>query len=67
VTGITPGHYTARFYNSLGAQAFQKDFILQGNYLDERIVLPGYITPGVYTMKIVDQTNFSIQKTFMIL
>ncbi len=66
VTGIKPAHYAAQVIDRNGKVVFQKDMIVQVDFIDDNFILPGNLAPGVYTLRI-GTPDFSQQKTFMIL
>lgn len=65
LSGIKPGHYAARIYNSVGQLVFQKDMIVQLNFIDDNFTLPGYLPIGPYTFQIYNH-ELRIQKSFMV-
>ncbi len=66
LTNMEPGHYSIRLINSLGQVAFQRDIILQLNFIDDRFVVPSVLGPGAYTMQIIN-TKFRYEKQILIL
>ncbi|HPH85342.1 MAG TPA: lamin tail domain-containing protein [Ferruginibacter sp.] len=63
--GIKPGHYSARVTNIVGQLVFQKDFIIQVNFIDENFVFPSKLPIGVYNLQIRNH-EYKIQKRFMV-
>jgi len=63
--GIKPGHYSARVTNIVGQLVFQKDFIIQVNFIDENFVFPAKLPIGVYNLQIRNH-EYKIQKRFMV-
>lgn len=61
VSGIKPGHYALRLINSSGQLVFQKDMIVQVNFIDDRFVFPAKLPIGLYVLQVVNQ-EFKIQK-----
>jgi hypothetical protein len=61
VSGIKPGHYAVRLINSAGQLVFQKDFIVQLNFIDDRFVFPAKLPIGLYVLQVVNP-EFKIQK-----
>ncbi len=65
LTGINPGHYAARIFNSSGQLVFQKDMIVAVNFIDGNLTLPVTLGSGFYSFQIFNP-EFRIEKTFMI-
>jgi hypothetical protein len=61
VSGIKPGHYAVRLINSAGQLVFQKDMIVQVNFIDDRFVIPAKLPIGLYVLQVVNP-EFKIQK-----
>jgi hypothetical protein len=61
VSGIKPGHYAVRLINSAGQLVFQKDIIVQVNFIDDRFVIPAKLPIGLYVLQVVNP-EFKIQK-----
>ncbi len=61
VSGIKPGHYALRLINSAGQLVFQKDMIVQVNFVDDRFVFPAKLPIGLYVLQLVNP-EFKIQK-----
>ena len=66
ISGVQPGHYSARFYNMLGQVVFQRDIILQVNYIDDFFVVPTTIPKGVYRFHVINQV-YKSEKTIIVL
>lgn len=66
ISGVQPGHYSARFYNMLGQVVFQRDIILQVNYIDDYFVVPTTIPKGVYRFQVINQV-YKSEKTIIVL
>ena len=63
--GIVPGHYTAEVFNSGGQLVWKKELIIQTNFIDDYITLPGHLGTGTYDLQIVNP-EFRAKKIFMI-
>ncbi|MBK7433648.1 MAG: hypothetical protein IPI66_06930 [Chitinophagaceae bacterium] len=62
---IKPGHYSIQFFNAIGQQVDQQDVIIQVNFIDTWLTLPGKLGSGYYTMAIATP-DFIVKKRFMI-
>ncbi len=65
LSGIRPGHYAVRIFNSVGQLVYQKDMILQVNFIDDYLVFPAKLPIGPYTFQVFSPT-FRIQKPFLV-
>jgi hypothetical protein len=65
LNGIRPDHYAAQLLNSNGQLVFQKDMIVQVDFIDDSFVIPSNIVPGVYSLQ-VGSIGFRVKKTFII-
>ncbi len=65
LSGIKPGHYTVRIYNCVGQQVYQRDMILQVNFIDDSFIFPARLPIGTYTFE-VWSPNFNIHKAFLV-
>ncbi len=65
LSGIKPGHYSVRVFNSVGQLVYQKDMILQLNFIDDNFILPAKLPIGLYTLQVFNPT-FKIQKSMMV-
>ncbi|MBC7534881.1 MAG: lamin tail domain-containing protein [Ferruginibacter sp.] len=63
--GLKQGHYSARIHNSVGQLVFQRDIIIQVNFIDDNFILPGNLPIGLYNLEIRNY-EFKIQKSFMV-
>ena len=64
-TGIKPGHYQVQIINILGQSVLQHELIIAVNFIDDNFMIPGNITPGVYSLRITSP-DFRDDKSFMI-
>ena len=62
---IKPGHYTLMIFNSLGQWVFEKDIVIQVNFIDINFTLPEILGTGRYTLKAFSPDYFT-EKSFMI-
>lgn len=65
LSGIKPGHYSARIHNSVGQLVYQKDLIIQVNFIDDKIIFPSWLPMGLYNLEIRNY-EFKIQKSFLV-
>ena len=63
--GIKPGHYEIQIFNSVGQLVYQREIIIQVNFIDDNFILPGKLGTGVYSLHIVNP-EFRDKKIFMI-
>jgi hypothetical protein len=61
VSGIKPGHYAVRLINSAGQLVYQKDMVVQVNFIDDRFVFPSKLPIGLYVLQVLNP-EFKIQK-----
>ncbi len=62
---VKPGHYAARIYNSTGQLVFQRDIIMQVNFIDDNFTIPAKLGVGRYVLQITN-SEFRREKPFMI-
>ncbi len=62
---VKTGHYAARIFNHVGQLVYQKDMILQLNFIDDHLILPGKLPIGMYIFQIYNH-EYKVQKTFMV-
>ncbi len=62
---IKPGHYAAQLFNSSGQLVFQKDMIIQLNFIDDTFTVPGKLGTGLFTLQ-VGTVDTRVKKSFMI-
>ncbi|MEO7446036.1 MAG: T9SS type A sorting domain-containing protein [Ferruginibacter sp.] len=63
---LTPGHYTMKVVNIAGQVVFQRDVILQVNFIDDNFTLPYRLMTGLYILRIENTANFKVSKPFMV-
>ncbi len=66
LSNIKPGHYEIKLINALGQLAFQKETIIQVNFMDDNFVLPSNIPAGMYFFQIASP-EFRIQKPIVVI
>ncbi|RYY66685.1 MAG: T9SS type A sorting domain-containing protein, partial [Chitinophagaceae bacterium] len=66
VTDIKPDHYAVVLFNSNGQQVYRKDMIIQTNFINDAIVIPGSISPGVYQFQLENVNGYRKRMTIMI-
>ena len=62
---IKPGHYQTKIFNSIGQLVYQRELVLQVNFIDDNFILPVNIGTGVYTLQVYN-LGFKMNKTFMV-
>ena len=62
---IKPGHYEIQIFNSAGQLVYQRELIIQLNFIDDNFIVPGKLGTGVYSLHIVSP-DFRDKKIFMI-
>ncbi len=65
LSGIKPGHYALRIFNSVGQLVYQKDMNIQVNFIDDRFVFPAKLPIGNYTLEVFNPF-FKIHKAIMV-
>ncbi len=65
LSGIKPGHYALRIFNSVGQLVYQKDMNVQINFIDDRFVFPSKLPIGNYTLEVFNPF-FKIHKAIMV-
>jgi hypothetical protein len=65
ISGIKPGHYTVKIFNSGGQVAFKYELIAPVGIIDEEFVLPATLTPGVYSFQVATP-EFRIVKPVLV-
>lgn len=65
LNNIRPGHYAAQVINSNGQLVYQKDMIVQVNFIDDNFIIPAKFGTGMYTL-VLGTVDWKVQKTFMI-
>lgn len=65
LTGLKRGHYSARIHNSIGQLVYQKDIIIQVNFIDDSFILPSNLPGGLYNLEIRNY-EYKIQKSFYV-
>lgn len=66
VNNIKPDHYAVVLFNSNGQKVFRKDMIIQTNFINDAIMVPNNITPGVYQFQLENNNGYRERKTIMI-
>jgi hypothetical protein len=65
LSGIKPGHYALRVFNQVGQLVYQKDMLVQVNFIDDSFLLPNRLPIGLYNFEIFNPF-FKIRKTLMV-
>ena len=63
--GIKPGHYEIQIFNSNAQLVYQRELIIQVDFIDDNFIVPGNLGSGVYSLHIVNP-DFRDKKIFMI-
>ncbi len=63
--GIKPGHYEIQIFNSNAQLVYQRELIIQLDFIDDNFIVPGNLGSGVYSLYIVNP-DFRDKKIFMI-
>lgn len=50
--GISAGRYGVRIVNGAGQIVYRKEMDVTGTFIDESIILPAYMSTGVYTLQV---------------
>lgn len=66
VNNIKPDHYAVVLFNSNGQKVYRKDMIIQSNFINDAIKVPGNLTPGVYQFQLENNNGYLERKTIMI-
>ena len=65
--GIVPGLYAVRILNIGGQLVYKKELNVTGNFIDDRISLPTYVSTGVYSLQLINKRlSYKEQKSFII-
>ena len=65
VNNMKPGHYQTKIFNSVGQLVYQREIIIQVNFIDDNFTLPGNIGTGLYTLQVFNH-EFKMNKQFMV-
>jgi hypothetical protein len=66
LSDIKPGHYEIKLINALGQLVFQRESIIQVNFMDDNFILPTNIPAGMYFFQIASP-EFRIQKPVVVI
>lgn len=66
VSDIKPDHYAVVLFNSNGQKVYRKDMIIQTNFINDAIIIPGKLSPGVYQFQLENVNGYRERKTIMI-
>ncbi|MFZ4058574.1 MAG: beta strand repeat-containing protein, partial [Ferruginibacter sp.] len=66
LNNVVKGNYSIRLIGQGGQLIFQKNFLIQVNFLDNSFKIPSTIQRGLYTLQVITQ-GFSTETSFMIL
>ncbi len=65
LNNMKPGHYQTKVFNSVGQLVYQREIIIQVNFIDDNFTLPGNIGTGLYTLQVFNH-EFKMNKQFMV-
>ncbi len=65
LNNMKPGHYQTMIFNQVGQLVFQREVILQVNFIDDNFVLPYQLGTGLYTLQVFNH-EFKMSKAFLI-
>ncbi|MBS1742465.1 MAG: choice-of-anchor D domain-containing protein [Bacteroidetes bacterium] len=65
VNNLKAGHYSVRIHNVVGQLVYQKDFIVQVNFMDYHFTIPGNLPIGLYNLQVIN-SEYKAQKAFMV-
>ncbi len=63
---ITPGYYAVVISNSAGQQVYRKDINIQATFINQTLVVPATLPPGVYRLQLVSNTKIVAIKSLII-
>ncbi len=61
------GYVGIEIYNNAGQQVYRKHFNNQNHFINERITMPYELATGIYTIRIVNDTEVLDKKTILII
>jgi hypothetical protein len=67
MTNLKAGYHAMIFYNSAGQKVYQKDYNVQGNFINEQLTVPASLAPGIYRVQLVNFESVIATKTISIL
>ena len=65
LNNMKPGHYQTKIFNSIGQLVYQREIIIQVNFIDDNFTLPGNIGTGLYTLQVYNH-EFKMYKFFYV-
>lgn len=66
INNIKPDHYAVLLLNSNGQLVYRKDIIVQVNFINDWLMIPNNLTPGVYQFRLENYNGFRKKKTILI-
>lgn len=66
MNNLNPGNYSLVFINSGGQLAYQKNIHLQAGFINQEILIPATIGPGVYVVQIIYNTSVLGAKNILV-
>jgi hypothetical protein len=67
MNGLRPGYYGIVLYSNTGQKVYQKNLNIQTTYINETLMVPHALTPGVYRISIINNTDVLETRSVMIL
>lgn len=65
LNNMKPGHYQVKIFNSVGQLVFQREIVIQVNFIDDNFILPSNIGLGSYTLQVYNY-EFNMKKQFFV-
>lgn len=66
MTGLKPGYYGLFFYNMEGRQVYQRDMNIQSDFINQAFNLPYVFTPGIYQVRLINESGVIVTRTISI-
>jgi hypothetical protein len=57
MSDLTPGNYTLLLVNQQGQRVWQKQFNVQGSFINESIQLPALLPFGIYRVVLANESS----------
>jgi hypothetical protein len=67
MNNLTPGNYVLQFIDDMGRLAYQKNIHLQAGFINQTLMIPGTLAPGVYRLNLVNNTSMLLTRNVLIL
>ena len=63
---LTPGYYGLLFYSANGQLAYQYNFNIQANFINQQVALPSSLAFGIYRVNLVSNAGVVDSKTILV-